>query len=274
MFNVLKLAATAGATFIIAAMTSCSDNKHIDEASAMLDSAKTLVAAHDYQAAITTLDSLDKKYRDCLDVRREGTRVRLTALADLSRDSLASAELQLSDAQSKVALLAPRFRKIEVDGTAGYYVDNATYTGREMNSTGIQARVDDEGYCFVVANVAGRRIGLNSICFGNVSTPASESVEIEGSEIMSLTQEIAAPLIEALAACPDKSATVVLAGTKGKVNAKLNAKQIEAFRTSWDYANALQRQRRLLITLEKLTRQLQRLDDQIANATPVPEEEK
>ncbi len=272
MFNVLKPPAIAGLLLTVAA-SSCSGDKRAEEARGLLENARALVTAHDYPAAIAALDTLDKKYRDCLDVRREGTLVRLTALSDLSRDSLASAELQLSGVQTAVAELAPRFKKIEVDGTGGYYVDNAAYTGQEMNKTGIQARVDDEGYCFVVANVAGRRIGLNSISFGDVSTQPTQSVEVEGSEIMSLTQEAAAPLVEALALCPDKTATVTLVGSKGKVSAKLDARQLDAFRASWDYARALQRQRRLLINLERLTRQLQRLDDQLANSTPATDED-
>ncbi len=274
MSNVLKTAAFAGSFFLLLAAASCSGgDKHAQEAQSLLDSAQNLVASHDYCAAIAVLDTIDKKYRDCLDIRREGTNVRLNALSNLSRDSLASAELQLAGAEAEVAKLAPRFRKIEIDGTEGYYVDKEAYTGREMNATSIQARVDEQGYCFVVANVAGRRIGLNAISYKEITTPATESVEIEGSEIMSLTQEAAAPLIEALAATDAKSVTVTLTGTKGKVPAKLDAKQLAAFRSSWDYSRALQQQRRLKIALEKLTRQIQRLDDQLANSVTVPENE-
>lgn len=274
MFNVHKIAAAASALLIMIASYSCSDNKRAEEARSVLAEAQKLVADHDYPAAIAALDTLDKKYRDCLDVRREGTTVRLTALSDLSRDSLASAEQQLRAVSETVDRLAPEFKKIDVEGTDGYYVAADIYTGREMNATGIQARVDDQGYCFLVANVAGRRIGLNAISCDGATTPFTESVEIEGSEIMSVTQEAAAPVLEAIAACSDKSATVTLLGTKGKVPVKLDSRQIGALRATWEYARALQQQRRLNIALERLTRQLQRLDDQLANSITVPEDEK
>ena len=55
----------------------------------------------------------------------------------------------------------------------------------------------------------------------------------------------------------------------GKATVKLDAKALEAMRATRDFAQALQRERRLNITLEKLERQLARLNDQIANQIPV-----
>lgn len=271
MFNARKLIAAAFAAAII--LASCSgDNARREAAQSLLEQARTLVANHHYDSAIVVLDTLDKSYRDCLEQRREGTTVRLTALADLSRDSLASCEVQLQQSQTELARLQPGFKKIDVAGTEGYYVDNATYTGSEMNTTGIQARVDDEGYLFIVANVSGRKIGLCRIEYGGVASGDGESVAIEGSEIMSLSQEKTAELVDALASAT-APATVALVGTKGKAQVKLNAKQLASIRDTRDYASALQRTRRLQIMQEKLERQLARLNDQIANQIPVDEEQ-
>lgn len=273
MYSAHKFTTGVAALVLAAVAAGCGDNSRSEAANQLLDKASALVEAHKYDSAIVVLDTLDKKYRDCLDQRKAGTSVRLTALASLTRDSLASAELQLQQVQADVQALEPLFKKIDVAGTEGYYVDKEAFTGREMNSTCLQARVDPDGYMFVVANVAGRRIGLNSLRVGDVSTAPAQSVEIEGSEIMSLTQEQAAPVVEAINAAGRNVVEVDLVGSKGKATIKLSGKQLAAFSGSDSYAKALQRQRRLQITLEKLERQLARLNDQLAARIPVPDEQ-
>lgn len=270
MFNARKILPAAIAALALCA--SCSDNNgRIEEARRLLGNARELVAAHKYDSAIVVLDTLDKKYRDCLDVRREGTTVRLGALSDLTRDSLASAELQLKSTNAELEELAPRFKKIDLEGTEGYYVDKDIFTGTEMNRTCLQMRVDDEGYCFLIANAAGKPIGLNSLRMGDVATAPSQSVAMGGSEIMSLSQETASPLVEAMwNATPP--VTVELVGTKGHTSVKLDSKQLAAFRNTWTYGRSLQRSRKLSITLEKLERQLAKLNDQLASQIKVDEE--
>jgi len=275
MFSVHKSILTvATAAVLVASITSCGDNKARTEAAqGLLEQARTLVAAHNYDSAIVVLDTLDKSYRDCLDQRREGISVRLTALADLSRDSLASAELQLREVQATLSELQPKFKKVEMAGTEGFYVYAPAYTGREMNTTCLQPRVDDEGYFFIVANIAGRGIGLNSLDYAGVATGRGESVAVEGSEIMSLSQENTTDFVEALSNAK-APAVVTLQGSKGKTTVKLDDKALVALRATREYAQALQRQRRLNITLEKLERQLARLNDQIANQIPTDNEAK
>lgn len=264
MFNVRNLLLAASAAAII---TSCGGNGARTEAAQnLLEQARTLAAAHDYDSAIVVLDTLDRSYRDCLAERRAGTAVRLEALSALTRDSLASADLQLRAVDVTLDSLAPRFRHIDVAATSGYSVYSDAYTGSEMNSNSLQARVDPEGYLFIVANV-NKAIGLNAIAYGGAEA-RGESVKIEGSEIMSLMQEGSSELVNAICnATP--GAVVRLSGTKGKVEVKLDKKAIAAFRASRAYATALQQKRRLSISAEKLERQLQKLGDQQAQLEPI-----
>lgn len=269
MFNATK---TLIFVFFVAAIAACSnDSARREAAAALVEQARSLSEARLYDSALVVLDTLDISYRDCLDARREGTVVRLSALSSMTRDSLAASELQLRTLTASIDSMAPRFRKVEVAGTEGYYVDSEVYTGSEMNTTGIQARIDDRGYCFIVANVA-RRIGLNAIMYGDIDV-RGQSIDIEGSEIMSVTQEPATPFLNALSfesTNPDSPVKLTLVGSKGKVDVTLSSKQHAALSLTWRYALALQQQRSLNIRLEKLERQLARLSDQLANQTPLP----
>lgn len=233
------------------------------EASELVARARAYAAEHRYDSALVVLDTLDKHYRECLEQRREGTSVRLEAMASMSRDSLAAAEIRLRAVNEELGALEGKFRKVDIAGTAGYLVAKSVYKGDEMNRNGIQARIDEDGYCSLVANVAGRRIGLDRIEIGNVSTPPGKSIEIEGSEIMSVMQENAAPVLDAISEMSGK-AVVTLVGGKGKVNVTLTPAECEAIAETWQYARALQQQRALNITLEKLERQVAKLSDQLA----------
>ncbi len=271
MFNVRKsIIAILASAAVATAAVSCDNTKkeRAEAAQDLLTKAEALVGAHKYDSAMVLLDTLDRSYRDCLEQRKAGTTVRLRALADLSRDSLASAELQLRELKARLDELNPKFKKIEMTGTDGFFVYAPSYTGSEMNRTCIQPRVDDGGYFFIVANVAGKKIGLNSLEYNGVATARGESVVIEGSEIMSLSQESTRDFVDALckASAP---ANVTLQGTHGKTAVKIDAKGLEAIRATREYADALQKNRSLNITAEKLERQLAKLNDNIANKIPV-----
>lgn len=262
--------------FIIAAVAICvigcgADTSRREAATGLVEQARSLIGEHRYDSALVVLDTLDVKYRDCLEERREGTRVRLEALGALTRDSLASAELRLRAVNLTLDSLAPLFRKVEVPGTDGYFIDKAAYPSDDMNTTDVRIHVDEDGYCSLVAIVQGRKIGLQSVAYGDLVTPAKRSIVVENSEILSLMQEQAAPMVEALCKASGK-VTLELIGKQGKVSVVLNAKQLEAIRNSWNYGMALQERRRLSIHLEKLERQLAKVSDQLVNQTEYQED--
>lgn len=250
-------------TFVLALAACSKDKSRIESAEALVGQAREYIENHQYDSALEALDTLDIKYRDCLEQRRQGTSLRLNALADMTRDSIAADHLALRSTSETVDSLAPLFRKIDIAGTNGYFVEKSIYTGSEMNSTSLQPRVDEEGYCYIAATVYGRRIGLNAIRFGNIEAH-SQSVAVEGSEIMSVGQESAESLFAALAEA-SAPASIELVGSKGSVNVTLNSKQLTAFRNTLTYSRALHRQRALMIRLEKFERQLIRLSDQMVN---------
>lgn len=271
MFNVPNCTKTLLAAALLLGATACSGNHDREEAaSALVTNARAMVETQNYDSAMVLLDTLDVKYRDCIAQRKEGTVVRLTALGALTRDSLVSAEIQMRANKEVLDELTPQFKKIDIAGTDGYFVDKDAYTGKEMNSTGIQARVDDEGYLFIVVNLSGRRIGMNALSYDGVTTPSAESVAIEGSEIMSLSQEKTAELLDrVLASSAPVKITVV--GSKGNATVTLNAAQLKSLATTRRYASALQTNRRLSINLEKLERQLAKVSDNLANQIPTIE---
>lgn len=265
MYNARKTLLMLCTTALLAA---CSGPSRSDQAQALVEQARQLADTHSYDSAMMVLDTLDVKYRGCLEQRRQGTVVRLTALSALSRDSLAVAQLRLRTSQAVADSLAPQFKQIEVAGTDGYYVDKNVYSGTEMNRATLQGRVDDQGYFFIAVNYPGKG-GIYGLEAGGVGTARAASVAIEGAEIMSLTQEKTAALMQYLAEATAPVSITVL-GDRKNGTIKLDARQLASLNTTYRYALALQQVRRQQIILEKLERQLARLNDELANRTPAP----
>jgi len=262
MYNAIKTITIAAAA---ALLTACSgDSARTAAADSLLDEARAAAEAKQYPRTLELLDSLDHGYRDCLDIRRRGTRLRITALRDLTMDSIAANDVRLTALQAEVDSARGDFARVDVDGTDGYEVYAPAAKGWSIDRTGVQPRVDADGYFFIAVNLTGRTIGLDRLCAGDSCSLPSQSVAVEGSEIMNVGQEQAAPLMGALltAHAPLK---VTLAGQRGSATITLDDAALRAFAATWRYAAARQQLRLTLIGRERLERQLSRLREQLVN---------
>lgn len=256
MCNVSKLAAAAIIAAATLSITSCgSDTSRTDAASALLTQADSLRQAGDCAGAITTLDSLDSLYRDCLDQRRAARRLRAQVLLQVTVDSIEAYEQRQPAMQAALDSLQPLFTKVNLQGTEGYYVYSKAFTGREMARTGIQARTDDQGYFFIAVSNTGRHLGLRALRYGSVETLPAESMTVAGSEIMSISQESATDFAHAIMAAPAGKLRIELVGSKGTAPLTLTAAEAEAIRLTWRYSQLLQQTYLSNIRREKYERQ-------------------
>lgn len=264
MYNVIKYSACVTAFAGIAMFASCSaDNKRAEEANEIINQVEQFRATKDYASALQALDSLDTSYRDCLDARRQGTRLRLETLIVLTQDSIDADEARRQTLMPETDSLKSMMLRVSMPGTEGYWVAKSIHTGSETASNMIQPRVDEDGYFFIVASTT-RHIDLKSIECGTVSIPCS-SIKVASSDMASVRQEDCSALAQAVMAAQGTSVKVVLNGTKGKITVTLNAKQIAAWRTTWQYSQALQLATTSDIRREKYERQLATLQDQLAS---------
>lgn len=270
MFNAAnKLMAAA---LIAAAMVSCGESDK-DKAQALVDEASALVERGDYSGAIAVVDTLDARYAREIAVRKAGLLCRARAVEGLTKDSIIAVDDLLARSLEEIGASENDYRYIEMpNGIDGYLIAKSIYDRDAMNKTCIQPRIDE--YFILAVNIRGRRIGFERITAGKggqaVSTVAvnpSRMVTVEGSEMVTLTQEEAAPLVEYLMANPEVS-ECRLCGAKGSVDLKLTPAMRDAIVGSYRYALALQANRLAQIKREKFERQLQMARDQIANSMP------
>ena len=268
MCNAITKFITAGALAL--ALAACSDADK-DGATALYGEAQQLIDSKQYTQALVTLDTLNARYPAQTEVRRGALNLRAQAMQGIALDSIETSSRALAEATVEVERLKPQFKHIDSSvGLEGYYIPNSAQA-KVMSATGIQPRVSDEGFFYLVVNIQGRNIGFNTVEFVDgaesvTSTPISASrvVRVEGSETASLNPEDIEAVGPWLIAHP-KCSKAVLLGTKGKVPVKLDSKLRAQLDECYLYAKALQDLRLASIKREKYERMLATARDQLAN---------
>ncbi len=236
------------------------------------------VAAHNYAGALAVLDTLNARYPKQFDIRKAALRVRAQAMEGMAIDSIAAGDQALAQATVNLDAIKPSFRHVDSSvGLEGYYLPVGV-SEKVMMANTVQARVSDKGYFYIVANVQGRAIGLNAIefCAGSEAVTSSaispsRIVKVEGSESASFNPEDLVGVGQWLVDHPSAD-KIVLIGSKGKVNVKMDKKLRNEIVDCYRFSEALQAHRTASIKREKFERMLATARDQIANL-PAPETE-
>ena len=271
MYNVInRLAAAALVAAALLPAMSCSDSARKGAEELMSRSAQE-IEARNYSGAITLLDTLNSRYPDQVEVRRSALRLRAKAMEGMALDSIAAGDAALSAATLALDAARGDFRHVDSSvGLEGYYLPNGV-SDKMMTSTGVQARVSDKGYFYIVANVQGRSIGLNAIdfCDGPASIRSSEIsparvIKVEGSESASFNPEDLQGVGQWLVEHPSAS-RIVLLGSKGKAEVKIDKKLYKELVDCYTFSSAVLAQHLASVKREKYERMLATARDQLAN---------
>lgn len=264
---------------VLALMFAGCGNPDADAARALVESARQNIGAGKYAEAVADLDSLNVRYPRQTAERREGLVLRAQAFGGMARDSieassaaLAAATLELEEAKAGVHHVdGPR-------GLEGYWLANGTQP-KITSATTVQPRVSDEGYFYLIANVAGRKIGLSTVAASAGadtyrSAPVAEArvVTVGSSETANFSPEETGTLGAWLAAHPD-TRSLTLEGRRGDVRVTLSPELRNQIVACYRYATAVQALRTATINREKYERMLATARDQEANLTPVPDQQ-
>ncbi len=269
MFNAINKTLFGAAVFALA-LTSCGD-KNRDAAVDLYKQCESAISSGNYSGALVMLDTLNTRFADQVEIRKDALRLRAMAMQGVASDSIAAGSEELARATLELDRLAPDFRHVDSSvGLEGYYLPKGV-SDKVMTATGIQPRVNDQGYFYIVANVQGRNIGLNSIRFvdGAEQTSSSEIspvrvIKVEGSESASFNPEDLEGVGQWLKEHPGAS-KIVLAGTKGKVDVKLDPKLRSQLIACYDYSCARLALHLAQVKREKYERMLATARDQMAN---------
>lgn len=276
MFSALSKTIAAG--IIAAALVSCGDSA-ADGARALYGQSEAAIAQGRYAEAIEFLDTLNSRYYEQTEVRREALGLRARAMEGIAIDSIQVLDGELAQWTMTVQELEPQFRHVPAPapGMDGYWLPTGV-DEHVMGATGVQARVSDEGYLYIVANVQGRKIGIRALrlCDGAdqcVSADISPArvITVRGSESASFSPEEIGEFGPWLASHPGASKLVIV-GSRGDANVRLTPALRNEISRCAAYSTAILSQRSATIRREKFERMLATARDQIANFA-IPEQQ-
>ncbi len=276
MLNAINKTLIASVVAAACSLAACSDKEH-DGAMALYQAAESGIGEARYSEALATLDTLNARYPEQTQVRRDALRLRALAMQGLALDSISAGSEALAAATIDREARDPEFRHVDSSvGLEGYFLPKGV-DEKVMMGTCIQPRVSDKGFFYIVANVQGRSIGLRAIEFVDGAESASSAdistariIRVEGSESASFNPEDLEGIGEWLLAHPGAS-KIVLKGSKSNASVKLDAKMRSQLVKCYEYSRALQAQRLASLKREKYERMLATARYQLANL-PAPEQ--
>lgn len=142
----------------ILSLTSC-NNGNRDEAMALYESAKSLYDNSLYDSTLSVLDTLYSRYPSETDVIRQGIHLMAMTQEKISIDSIAYADSVIAINAPIVTEIAKEFVVVKnPDLVENYRVYKTLKNNPLINRTGIEPRVDDNGYVYIVSLLQGRAI--------------------------------------------------------------------------------------------------------------------
>jgi len=279
MYNAIKYLAIAA--IAVSALASCSGDEDKEKVDGLLVEINQSLETGDYAKALALMDTIDQHYPAQVEARRQLISLRPKGIEKETLAMMAASDSAIAFAQADLQGLEAKMKHISGDDLEGYYVVADAYNPAFINTTGVEARVNDADFTYyVVAQTIGKRQGIRAVELkaANGATAQSDAIpadserrfEIEGSESAVFIPEEVESLGEwAQSAGPIGSARIIT--SKGGVDVKLKGGQQSAFAIAWQYADA---RRRLFDATNRramLERRLQIARDQIANTAPEPE---
>ena len=272
---------------LIALMCACGGKQENPQARELLDNANAAFEQQDYALATTLLDSLQKTFPSELGIQRESMALRpkvieQTAVVQLQQlDSLDAADT------STLTSLKPALKWIKTPGMIeGYWIDAKAYNPNFMNTTGIEARVNEIGQFYIVSSVnpAGslRHTSITlKTASGSATTPTvpydgESNYRIGGGEVITFSPEqsdtIGAAALHAVSTNPSVSGTLIFNGAKTNKSIRLTAAQTAAIANAYRYSSAVIRARDNQVQRQKLNRTIEIARQQAAKASVTPTE--
>ena len=272
---------------LIALMCACGGKQENPQARELLDNANAAFEQQDYALATTLLDSLQKTFPSELGIQRESMALRpkvieQTAVVQLQQlDSLDAADT------STLTSLKPALKWIKTPGMIeGYWIDAKAYNPNFMNTTGIEAPVNEIGQFYIVSSVnpAGSlkhtsitlKTASGSATTQTVPYDGESNYRIGGGEVITFSPEqsdtIGAAALHAVSTNPSVSGTLIFNGAKTNKSIRLTAAQTAAIANAYRYSSAVIRARDNQVQRQKLNRTIEIARQQAAKASVTPTE--
>lgn len=261
------------ATTLLFTLSGCLKSESEVSAEGLLAQAKNAVDASDTSLATTLLDSIDRAYPSETKVRRQALELRPKIVETETLKQIASTDSLLSFYEDQYRMLLEKMKLInDPQLVEPYYVAKKAYRDDFVNTTGIQARVDEIGQFYLISSVKGLNLKHTSVTVTVDSEQASTATipydgaanyRIEGSELVTYMTSQCEEIGKFAATHRTGLGKLTFNGAKSHT-IQLQPAQISAIADAYEFSQSIVQARELYVQREKLERQLQIARDQQA----------
>ena len=268
LFNILSVALCLG---IITA--SCGGSESANDAQKLLNQAQAALDAKDTSLATALLDSIDKAYTSETKVRKSALKMRSEIIECETLKEIVSADSLLSYYEDLHKQMTEKMKLInDPQLVEPYYVPKSAFKADFVNTTGLQARVDEIGQFYMVSSVRGSNLKHNSVTItvdGESATTAvipydgEANYRVGGSELVTYMTAQCDTLGKFASVHRSQMGKLTFNGER-KQTIQLSPAQITAIADAWEFSQSIVQSRELTVQREKLDKKLQIARDQIA----------
>lgn len=236
----------------------------------LLDSIKSEISRADYAGAIALIDTLNSRFPNEIDVRKQTLLLQAKAMEGLIRDSIPMVEDHMTATQLEVDSLMKFFVAVRENGLPTYWVEKSV---RNLSANSVQPRLQDESSPWVLvvkgpkaSQIAGIRVNTENsseqvlpedMASRRVQGTSSEMATIQGSELQ--------PVVDVLNGPEGQNASLSIVGANGDTRVKMTRALHDAILRTARVAQLKEENRRARLHRELLERKLIVAQNQIAN---------
>lgn len=245
-----KISASILAVISLLALGCGGKNKEADEATiqaqSLLEKATSALKNGDTGTAQALVDSLNKSYPEQIEARREAMNLQLLINEQAIAEEIIEVEDAITQAEDDYTSIVEKMQKVVDPELNDYYwIAKEGTTPKFIETTGIQARVLDNGdFCLVSEVIEAGNLHHNSVTLtldgesvtsGSVPYDGELNYRLNGSETVTYGSEKAKEIGQFAADHPDHAMTLTFNGENGKTKQmKLTAKQVQAIADTYN----------------------------------------
>ena len=162
--------------FGLISLSACS-SKDDSQAQKLLEEAQTAVENHQFQTAVTLIDSLRSAYPRAIEARRNSLHTLAVAKEGLALDALQRADSTVAVLSVSADSLQRLMKKVD-NPIEPYFVASSTDPSAVRNATGIQARMSPEGDFYIIATLKGVSAKSTSVSVSNQSGESASTATV------------------------------------------------------------------------------------------------
>lgn len=262
---------------LVLLMSACGQSPEEKAARSLYEQAEAHAKSRSYVTAVQLLDSIERNYKEQVDVRRDAMHLRPAIIEEATLIEISTNDSLQAEMRKAYEEILPSMKKISSEELVEpYWIAAEGNNSNFLNTTGVQARVSADGEFYMISEVIGagnlhhssitlKTKSGESVTSGTVPYDGELNYRLSGSETVTYDAARCDSVGLFAELHPATPMTLIFNGENGKTKSvNLTAKQVDGIGAAHRMGNALTQGHRLALQRNMLEKRLAIARDQKA----------